>query len=155
MTLRHVKIVGSGLIGSSIGLALTAKGVEVTMSDIDPATQALAQDLMGGSAADLPVDLVIIASPVSTISQVIDDQLSQGLNCGFMDISSVKTNPLLQVSSSQLDRGNFLPSHPMAGREVGGAESARADLFNARPWIVDATGVNGDLLNLGREVIEL
>jgi prephenate dehydrogenase len=155
MTLRHVKIVGSGLIGSSIGLALTAKGVGVTMSDIDPSAQALAQDLMGGRASDLPFDLIIIASPVSTISQVIDEQLSQGLNCGFMDISSVKTNPLLQVSSSKLDKGNFLPTHPMAGREVGGAESARADLFNARPWIVDPTGVNSDLLNLGREVIEL
>ena len=155
MTPRHVKIVGSGLIGSSIGLALTAKGVEVTMSDIDPAAQALAQDLMGGRASDLPVDLIIIASPVSTISQVIDEQLSQGLNCGFMDISSVKTNPLLQVSSSKLDKSNFLPTHPMAGREVGGAESARADLFNSRPWIVDPTRVNGDLLHLGREVIEL
>ena len=155
MTLRHVKIVGSGLIGSSIGLALTAKGVEVTMSDIDPAAQSLAQDLMGGKISETQVDLVIIASPVSTLSQVIDNELSQGLNCGFMDISSVKTNPLLQVSSSKLDKSNFLPTHPMAGREVGGAESARADLFNARPWIVDPTGVNGDLLHLGREVIEL
>lgn len=155
MTLRHVKIVGSGLIGSSIGLALTAKGVKVSMSDIDPAAQALAQDLMGGRQSDIPVDLVIIASPVSTISQVISEQLSQGLNCGFMDISSVKTNPQLQVSSTKLDKSNFLPSHPMAGREVGGAESARADLFSSRPWIVDSTGVNDGVLNLGREVIEL
>ena len=104
MTLRHVKIVGSGLIGSSIGLALTAKGVGVTMSDIDPAAQALAHDLMGGKRSELPVDLVIVASPVSTISQVIDRELSQSLNCCFMDISSVKTNPLLQVSSSKLDK---------------------------------------------------
>lgn len=155
MTLRHVKIVGSGLIGSSIGLALTTKGVEVTMSDIDPAAQALAHDLMGGKRSELPLDLVIIASPVSTISQVIQDQLSQGLNCGFMDISSVKTNPLLQVSSSKLDKSNFLPTHPMAGREIGGAESARADLFQARPWIVDSNGVDAQLLALGLEVIEL
>ncbi len=155
MTLRHVKIVGSGLIGSSIGLALTTKGVEVTMSDIDPAAQALAHDLMGGKCSELPLDLVIIASPVSTISQVIQEQLSQGLNCGFMDISSVKTNPLLQVSSSKLDKSNFLPTHPMAGREIGGAESARADLFQARPWIVDSNGVDAQLLALGLEVIEL
>ncbi len=155
MTLCHVKIVGSGLIGSSIGLALTAKGVEVTMSDIDPAAQALAHDLMGGKCSELPLDLVIIASPVSTISQVIQEQLSVGLNCGFMDISSVKTNPLLQVSSSKLDKSNFLPTHPMAGREVGGAESARADLFQARPWIIDSTGVSAEVLTLGREVIDL
>jgi prephenate dehydrogenase len=154
MALQHVKIVGSGLIGTSIGLALTARGIAVTMSDIDESAQSLSQDLMGShSGATQPVDLVIIASPVSTISHVIADQLSQGLKCGFMDISSVKTNPLLQVLSTGLNSSDFLPSHPMAGREVGGAESARADLFQARPWIIDPSGVKAELIEIGREVI--
>jgi prephenate dehydrogenase len=155
MPLSHVKIIGSGLIGSSIGLALVAKGVAVTMVDIDEKAQSLAQDLMGGVTSDSPIDIALIASPVSTVSSVINREFEQGLNFGFMDISSVKTNPVLEVSSTGFDMKNFLPSHPMAGREVGGAESARGDLFQGRPWIIDPTGVDGDLLEKGRELIEL
>jgi prephenate dehydrogenase len=43
----------------------------------------------------------------------------------------------------------------MAGREVGGAESARADLFQGRPWIFDSVGVDEDVLLLASELIEL
>jgi prephenate dehydrogenase len=159
MTLSHVRIVGSGLIGSSIALALAARNIAVTMVDIDPAAASLAQDLVGKPLldlpAELPVDLVVIASPVSTVSQVIKEQIEQGFNLGFIDISSVKVNPVLEASALGLDMSRFLPSHPMAGREVGGAESARADLFQGRPWIIDPTGVAPELLEAGRELIEL
>ncbi len=154
MTLSHIRIVGSGLIGSSIALALSAKGVGVTMVDIDPAAQSLAQDLVG-PAPQSPAELIIIASPVSTIAPVIEAQTSQSLNLGFMDISSVKVNPLLDVSALMKDMSRFLPTHPMAGREVGGAESARGDLFQERAWIIDSTGVAPELLAAGREVIEI
>jgi prephenate dehydrogenase len=113
----------------------------------------LAQDLVGQPAAQSPVNLIVIASPVSTISSVIEEQLQQGFDVGFIDISSVKTNPQLQVSTSSLDLSHFLPSHPMAGREVGGAESARADLFQGRPWIIDSRGVDAHLVDQGRELI--
>jgi len=155
MSISHIRIVGSGLIGTSIGLALSAKGLSVTMVDISPQAQALAQDLMGPAKAAAPSDLTIIASPISTISQVISGEIEQGFNLGFIDISSVKTNPLLQVSSTGLDSSRFLPTHPMAGREVGGAESARADLFTSRPWIIDSAGVNPELLAAGIEIIKL
>ncbi len=154
MALTHVKIIGSGLIGSSIGLALVAAGREVSMVDINPASQALAQDLMG-TTPTTPVDLTIVASPLSTVSEVIWGELSQSLNQKFMDISSVKTNPKVEVSAIGLEMNNFFPTHPMAGREVGGAESARADLFQNRPWIIDSAGVSQELLQLGREVIEI
>lgn len=155
MTLSHIRIVGSGLIGSSIGLALSAKAIAITMVDIDPAAQQLAQDLVGMIENDLPVDLTIVATPLSTISQVIAGEIEQGFNLGFIDISSVKINPQLEVSALGLDMSCFLPTHPMAGREVGGAESARADLFAGRPWIIDSAGVSPALLAAGREIIEL
>jgi prephenate dehydrogenase len=155
MTLTHVKVVGSGLIGSSIALALASKGINVTMVDIDPRAAALAQDLVGPAPTDSEADLVVIASPVSTVSQVIKDEIQQGFNLGFIDISSVKVNPVLEISSLDLDISRFLPSHPMAGREVGGAESARGDLFQGRPWIIDPAGVAPDLLAAGRELIEI
>jgi prephenate dehydrogenase len=155
MTLSHVKIVGSGLIGSSIALALAARNISITMADIDPRASALAQDLVGEPATSAPVDLIVIASPLSTVSQVIQDEIKQGFTLGFIDISSVKVNPVLEVSSLGLDMSNFLPTHPMAGREVGGAESARADLFQGRPWIIDSSGVSPELLAAGKELIEL
>lgn len=155
MTLSHVRIVGSGLIGSSIGLALVAKGVAVTMADSDPRAASLAQDLMGLTPSESAPEITVIASPLSTISQVINDEIQQGLNLGFIDISSVKTQPKVDVSTTGLDMKRFLPTHPMAGREVGGAESARADLFQGRAWIIDPQGVEGELLAAGRELIEL
>jgi prephenate dehydrogenase len=125
------------------------------MVDIDPAAAALAQDLVGPAPTSSSPELVVIASPVSTISQVINEEIEQSFNLGFIDISSVKVNPVLEVSALGLDMSRFLPTHPMAGREVGGAESARADLFQGRPWIIDSKGVAPELLAAGRELIEI
>lgn len=155
MALTHVRIVGSGLIGTSIALALRAKGISVTMVDSDPAAAALAQDLVGEQAPQSSAEITVIASPISTISSVINSELQQGINLGFIDISSVKNNPVLEVEATGFDMSKFLPTHPMAGREVGGAESARADLFQGRPWAIDSTGVSQQLLSAGRELIEL
>ena len=118
MSLSHVRIVGSGLIGSSIGLALVQEGVAVTMVDSDPRSQALARDLVKSAPSGDP-DLVILASPISTISEALKSELTSPVKLGFMDISSVKTKVKAEVSTSPLEMGRFLPSHPMAGREVG------------------------------------
>jgi prephenate dehydrogenase len=155
LALTHVRIVGSGLIGTSIGLALSAKGVAITMVDIDPIAQGLAQDLMGGVPSESGAQVTVIASPLSTTSEVIRALKSTTINLGFIDISSVKTSPLLEVESSGFDMAKFLPTHPMAGREVGGAESARGDLFQGRPWMIDPRGVDSDLLAAGREIIAI
>jgi prephenate dehydrogenase len=155
MTLTHVRIVGSGLIGTSIGLALRSHGVSVTMVDIDPEAAALAQDLIGERAPESPAEVTLIASPISTTISVIRQEIEQGINLGFIDISSVKVKPTVEVEASGLDMSKFLPTHPMAGREVGGAESARADLFQGRPWAIDSTGVSEPLLAAGRELVAL
>jgi prephenate dehydrogenase len=71
MTLSHVKIVGSGLIGTSIGLALALKNVGVTMQDVDLRAQGLANDLIKRPSAD-PVDLVIFATPIGALKAGLD-----------------------------------------------------------------------------------
>jgi prephenate dehydrogenase len=154
MTLSHVKIVGSGLIGTSIGLGLALKGVGITMSDSDSRAQGLAQDLVK-SPSTAPIDLVIFATPIGALSSVLNDAFAANPEAGFIDIGSVKSKVKVDVSSSQLPLNRFLPSHPMAGREVGGAESARADLFQGRPWIIDSEGVDSDVLAAGSELINL
>lgn len=157
--LRHVRIVGSGLIGTSIGLALRKADVAVTMVDSDGAAQSLAQDLMGPSVNDLPIDLILIATPSHAIAGVISGELTTqllpNLNVTFMDVASVKAQPLLDVSQSRLPSSRFLPSHPMAGREIGGAESARADLFEGCTWVYDPSGVEPESIERGLELISL
>ena len=154
MTLSHVRIVGSGLIGTSIGLGLALKGVGVTMKDSDSRAQGLAEDLIK-SPSDLPVDLVIFATPIGALKSVIEGEIEANPSAAFIDIGSVKSKVKVEVSTSSLPSSRFLPTHPMAGREVGGAESARADLFQGRPWIVDAQGVDGDVLEKASALIEL
>ena len=132
---RSVRIVGAGLIGTSIGLALAAKNVPVEMVDVDSGNQGLAQDLTGAVELSDP-ELIILATPLRALSQVINEQYALNPNSTFMDVCSVKVEPLEKVKASKLPLRQFVGTHPMAGREVGGAESARADLFLSRSWIV-------------------
>jgi prephenate dehydrogenase len=154
MTLSHVRIVGSGLIGTSIGLGLALKGVGVSMKDLDARAQGLAEDLIK-NPSNLPVDLVVFATPIGALNSVINGEFEANPKAAFIDIGSVKSKVKVEVSTSSLPLNRFLPTHPMAGREVGGAESARADLFQGRPWIVDAQGVDGDVVEKASELIEL
>ena len=133
--LGKVRIVGSGLIGTSIGLGLVQRGIAVEMVDSDPSAQALARDLTGGVVVVDP-DLVIFALPTSGLSQVIQNEIAINPQSTFMDVGSVKNEVVLQVKTFSGLSTRFLPTHPMAGREIGGASSARADLFQGRSWIL-------------------
>ena len=132
---RSVRIVGAGLIGTSIGLALAARNIPVEMVDVDSRNQGLAQDLAGATKLSDP-ELIILATPLRALSQVINEQYALNPNSTFMDVCSVKVEPLEKVKVSKLPLKQFVGTHPMAGREVGGAESARADLFLSRSWII-------------------
>ena len=133
--LGKVRIVGSGLIGTSIGLGLVQRGIAVDMVDSDPLVQALAKDLTGGVVVVDP-ELVILALPTSGLSQVIQSEINLNPQSIFMDVGSVKSEVVLQVKTFSGLSTRFLPTHPMAGREIGGAGSARADLFQGRSWIL-------------------
>lgn len=133
--LSKVRIVGSGLIGTSIGLGLVQQGIAVEMVDSDPSAQGLAKDLIGGVVVADP-DLVIFALPTSALAQVIKREIAINPQSTFMDVGSVKNEVVLQVETFPGLSTRFLPTHPMAGREIGGAGSARADLFQGRSWIL-------------------
>ena len=161
--LTKVRIVGSGLIGTSIGLGLVQRGVLVEMVDSDPTSQALANDLVGGVEVTAP-DLVVLAMPSSQLSEVINDEFALNPHSTFIDVGSVKGEVELQVKTIPALSRCFLPTHPMAGREIGGTGSARADLFQGRSWILtpsqeleaDAKAVVLELISLlGATPIEL
>lgn len=156
-SLTHVRIVGAGLIGTSIALALRAAGIYVDLIDSDSRAQRLAQDLMGdqSQAPNQVEDLCIVATPPDAISEVISLEYRRNSDLRVMDISSIKTKPVLEVSASGFDISRFAPTHPMAGREISGPESARGDLFQGRPWILCLDGVDTELSAMVEEVVSL
>jgi len=135
---KTIRIVGAGLIGTSIGLALKAAGASVAFVDTDPNAQLLANDLVKAGNADNP-DLIIIATPPSAFKSAIERESTLNPEAILMDIGSVKTKPVLEVSTIEGLTYRFCGTHPMAGREVSGAVSARADLFLDRAWIITPT----------------
>ena len=147
--LTSARIVGSGLIGTSIGLGLVQRGVQVHMVDSDLKAQSLANDLVGGVNIFHP-DLVVLAMPTSQLAAVIREENRLNPQSTFIDVGSVKNEVVLHVKTvSGLSR-RFLPTHPMAGREIGGASSARADLFQGRSWILTPSA---DLESASRQLV--
>ena len=133
-----VRIVGAGLIGTSIGLALTKLGVAVVLADSSPANVRLASDYGAGVPAgesDHP-DLIVVCVPPDVTASVVSRELEQFPNAVVTDVASVKTPILEELSKANSDLSRYVGSHPMAGREKGGAASGRADIFVARPWVI-------------------
>ncbi|MDP1711413.1 MAG: prephenate dehydrogenase [Candidatus Nanopelagicaceae bacterium] len=136
----RVRVLGSGLIGTSIALALAAAGTRVKMIDSDPRRASLAQDLVGQFNDDgEDADLSIFALPSSKLMGVISDEFKLNPKATFMDIGSTKAKPLAEIERIPGMSERFCGTHPMAGREIGGPEAARADLFAGRPWIYTPT----------------
>ena len=134
----QVRIVGSGLLGASIGLALGAKGVDVIVDDASPAARRLAIDYGAGRApaeGDAP-GVIVVAVPPDVTAEVVAAELARFPDALVTDVASVKLAPLAELRERGADLSRYLGSHPMAGRERGGTISARADLFEGRPWIL-------------------
>ncbi|MDQ1571140.1 MAG: prephenate dehydrogenase [Actinomycetota bacterium] len=139
-TIGPVRIVGTGLLGASIGLALRAEGVDVILADISPGSVTLAIDYGAGRAAapDDDPKLIVVAVPPDAVAQTAAAELAAYPKALVTDVASVKLAPLNDLRASGADVARYIGSHPMAGRERGGAISARADLFIGRPWIIAA-----------------
>ena len=133
-----VRIVGTGLIGTSIGLALTKLGVSVVLADASPGNVRLASDYGAGAPAsenDHP-QLIVVCVPPDVTASVVSLELSKFPNAVVTDVASVKSPILVDLTKAKSDLSRYVGSHPMAGREKGGAASARADIFVARPWVI-------------------
>ncbi len=134
----QVRIVGAGLLGASIGLALRSQGVDTIVDDVSPGALSLAIDYGAGRAPrddDAP-GLIVVAVPPDQTASVIARELAAFPQAIVTDVASVKGLPLAQLRASGADISRYVGSHPLAGRERGGAISARADLFVGRPWVI-------------------
>jgi prephenate dehydrogenase len=134
---RRVGVVGSGLIGASIGLALRARGVDVLLTDVD-AEQVKVAEAMGAGRpwAGETVEHAVVAVPPHAVAGELRRLQRAEAAETFSDVSSVKSKPIAEAVQAGCDLTSWCPAHPIAGRERGGAASARADLFAERTWVL-------------------
>lgn len=166
-----VLIIGSGLLGASIGLGLRAAGCEdVYVQDISPTAEAVAQDIGAGTSFStlseeertaFAPQLVVVAAPPDSAGAVCARALNTYAprpEAGYpgavvTDVASVKVQPLADVLASGADASRYVGSHPMAGREKSGPVAARGELFQARPWIIcEHNSVRPECVRLVRSV---
>jgi prephenate dehydrogenase len=137
----QVHIIGSGLLGTSIALALKQQGVDVSVEDISPGNQALAIDFGGFRKIgenDEP-SLVVVCVPPDVTAATVKQALERFEAATVTDVASIKVAILEELLALGLDLSRYVGSHPMAGRERGGALSGQADLFVGRPFIICAS----------------
>ncbi len=140
-TTGPVRVVGTGLIGTSIGLALRTVGVDVVLSDPSHTTVLLARDVGAGRLAqvdDREPALVVVGAPPDVAAQVVLAELEAHPNAVVTDVASVKSRIADAVRAGGGDLTRYVGSHPMAGSERSGPTGARTDLFAGRPWVVCA-----------------
>lgn len=138
-------MIGTGLIGTSIALALRAAGTQVWLSDTDQCASKLAADLGAGEplpadgSLSEPADIAVLAMPPTMVPRsLLEAQRGRLANC-YTDVASVKELPLRGAAELGCDLATFVPGHPMSGRERSGPAAARADLFVGRPWVICPT----------------
>jgi prephenate dehydrogenase len=134
----QVRVIGTGLIGTSLGIALCNNGFQVSVEDPSPTAARLARDLGAGelgSDDDTP-DVVVVAAPPDVAARVVVAALRRWPEAVVTDVASVKESVLDEVLASGADASHYVGSHPMAGRERSGAAAARGDLFDGRAWVV-------------------
>lgn len=136
----RVLIVGTGLIGTSVALALRARGVSVWLNDIDADAAALAAGLGAGTVvphlrdAKGIADVAVLAMPPDAVAETLALAQDHGVADWYTDVASVKALPAARARELGCDLRSFLPGHPLAGRERHGPAAARADLFLGRTW---------------------
>lgn len=162
-TSRRAAVLGTGLIGGSIGLALRQQGWHVVGRDRDSerARRALelgALDELLDEGVDVDVDITFVATPVGAVVDTAREALAH--TSGFVtDVGSVKRTITEAVGGDR-----FVGGHPMAGSEQEGVDGARADLFEGAVWVLTPVRgtddeaylrVRGVVASLGAEVVAI
>ncbi|WP_236239284.1 prephenate dehydrogenase [Streptomyces sp. CC228A] len=156
--MRTAVVIGTGLIGTSVALALTERGVAVHLVDHDPALARTAA--ARGAGTDTPpdgrVDLAVVAVPPAHVASALAGAMRAGTARGYLDVASVKGGPQRELAAMGLDLSAYIGSHPMAGKEQSGPMAGSGDLFEGRPWVLTPTReTDTEVLNLALELVAL
>ncbi|MEV6395107.1 prephenate dehydrogenase [Streptomyces sp. NPDC051907] len=156
--MRTAAIVGTGLIGTSIALALRAAGVGTHLIDVDPVAARTAEALGAGTTRPPPdvVDIAVLAVPPTQVAPVLAASQKEGLARCYTDVASVKSLPRRETEALGCDLASVVGGHPLAGGERSGPLTARADLFDGRPWVLVPSRTSSTLaLNCALELVAL
>ncbi|HEX4863428.1 MAG TPA: prephenate dehydrogenase [Acidimicrobiales bacterium] len=157
---QRAQIVGTGLIGGSIGAGLRARGWLVTGSDVDPSRSARALQIGAIDAAgnDSEALITFIATPAGAVASSARAALGAGPGV-VTDVAGVKGPILDEVMDPR-----FVGGHPMAGSEQAGVEGSDPDMFEGATWVLTPTThtdpvayslVRSVVATLGANVVEL
>jgi prephenate dehydrogenase len=129
---RRANVVGLGLIGGSIAVALRTRGWHVSGRDADPgrATQAVERRIIDVAGLDADAEITFVATPVGALADAVRAVLTETTGL-VTDVGSVKT-PVAEA----VDDPRFVPGHPMAGSELIGLDGADADMFVSAVWVL-------------------
>lgn len=131
----RAQVVGTGLIGGSVGMALREQGWRVTGTDIDPraAERARVMGAIDDVGVDPEAEVTFLAVPVGRIGDLAVELLDRTAGV-VTDVGSTKA-----AISRALDDPRFVGGHPMAGSEQDGIDGARPDLFQGATWVLTPT----------------
>jgi prephenate dehydrogenase len=157
---RHVGIVGAGLIGGSVALAIrrASRAIRITVVD----RPDVADHVLAAGAADVAAetveamgsacDLVVLATPIPAILATLSSS-ALSRDTVVTDVGSTKRQIVAAARAAGLT--TFVGGHPMAGRERGGFAHASADLFDNRPWLLASEGTSSAALERVRRWVTL
>jgi prephenate dehydrogenase len=154
--MRKVTIIGTGLIGGSLAIALRKQypGIHITGVDNNAGnteralTLGLVDKINSLPAALAGVDMIILAIPVDAIASLMPQLLDMIEQQVVVEMGSTKASLIEQVAVHP-KRGRLVASHPMAGTEYAGPEAAIPDLYNKRAVVIcDKAQSDADALQL-------
>lgn len=160
MAPRRAAVVGTGLIGGSIGMALRRRGWHVSGTDHDPARleRAAVLGAIDTVGPDPDAEITFLATPVRAVADAAREALAATRGI-VTDVGSVKGSIVEAVGHAR-----FIGGHPMAGSEQEGIDGADADLFAGAVWVLTPTPATDDddlnvlrsvILDLGADVVAL
>jgi prephenate dehydrogenase len=129
-------VVGTGLIGTSLGLALG--GRDVLLADPDAAALEVAAGRGAGQVWDRgqPFRHCVVAAPPAAVAGVVAELAHAFPDATFSHVCSVQRSVQADLAERGIDLSRVCGSHPMAGKELSGPGAASARLFEGRPWVL-------------------
>lgn len=137
--MSDVLVVGCGLLGTSVGLALQGSELgDVTLWDSQSAAVVLACERGAGRAWDgvETAGVAVVAIPPGATGRELVRLQELDIAQTYTHVASVQSHVQAEVKAWSPDMSRIVGGHPLAGREVSGGGAALADLFVGRPWAV-------------------
>ncbi len=160
ITPRRANVVGLGLIGGSIGAALTERGWHVAGDDADDGRveRAIAMGIIAGRGLDPGAEITFVCTPVLSLADQVKRALVEAGGV-VTDVGSVKSGVTGAIADPR-----FIGGHPMAGSELEGLDGADASMFEGAVWVLTPTPDTDDttfsavaavVADLGADVVAL